>query len=159
MAELLIGTEPVTALVDGWEIRERRALVDGSGRERMSFAQILTALTDTPDGVYIGTSTGELLRFDGAAHAVPGFDAVAGRDEWHAVGSSKPYVRSMSTSADGVIYANVHVGGIPRSTDGGATWEPTIDVDADVHQVVAHPERPGVVVAAAAVGFAISLDA
>jgi RND family efflux transporter MFP subunit len=33
---------------------------------------------------------------------------------------------------------NVHVGGIPRSVDSGATWAPTIDVDADVHEVKDH---------------------
>src|SRR5687768_173670 len=106
MTELLIGAEPVTALIDGWEIRNQRSLLDDAGRERMSFAQILTALTDTPQGVLVGTSTGQLVRYEGAAHPVPGFDAVAGRDEWHAVGSSKPYVRSMSTAVDGVIYVN-----------------------------------------------------
>jgi photosystem II stability/assembly factor-like uncharacterized protein len=160
MANLLIGTEPVTALADGWAIRSRRVLVDDSGDEQISFADKLTALTAAPRGVFVGTSTGELLRYDGSIHPVPGFDQVPGRDEWHAVGSSKPYVRSMSTSADGgVIFANVHVGGIPRSTDGGETWEPTIDVDSDVHQVLAHPERPELVVAAAAVGLAISRDA
>jgi hypothetical protein len=50
------------------------------------------------------------------------------------------------------------VGGIPRSTDGGATWHPTIAVDDDVHQVLAHPSRPEVVVAAASVGLCRSHD-
>jgi hypothetical protein len=51
------------------------------------------------------------------------------------------------------------VGGIPRSADDGATWQPTIDVDADVHQVRAHPQRPELVLAAAAVGLCRSGDA
>jgi hypothetical protein len=90
---------------------------------------------------------------------IPGFETVQGRDDWHAVGSRKPYVRSLTATADGVLLANVHVGGIPRSTDGGATWEPTIDVDADVHQVRAHPDRPELVLAAAAIGLCRSDDA
>jgi hypothetical protein len=28
-----------------------------------------------------------------------------------------------------------HVGRIPRSVDGGVTWQPTIDVDSEVHGV------------------------
>jgi photosystem II stability/assembly factor-like uncharacterized protein len=57
-----------------------------------------------------------------------------------------------------VLLANVHVGGIPRSTDGGLTWQPTIDVDSDVHEVCAHPIHPGIVIAAAAIGLCISRD-
>ncbi|HUF85711.1 MAG TPA: hypothetical protein VMQ81_14105 [Acidimicrobiia bacterium] len=177
MAELLTGTESgiveagvvhlearhVTALADGWAVVERSVIAertaDGTWAERVESPHSLTALTSSGTGVFLGTSTGEVLRYDGSLRPVPGFDRVAGRDQWHAVGSSKPYVRSMSTTVDGVLLANVHVGGIPRSTDGGETWEPTIDVDADVHQVLAHPERPEVAVAAAAVGLAISHDA
>jgi hypothetical protein len=179
MSGLLIGTEsgivdaetgrvhldgrPVRALTDRWAIVDRSALVeragDGEWSERLESPHSITALTALGNDVLLGTGTGEVVRFDGAARPVPGFDRVEGRDEWHAVGSSKPYVRSMSTSPDGVLFANVHVGGIPRSTDGGETWEPTIDVEADVHQVLAHPDRPDVVLAAAAVGLAVSRDA
>jgi hypothetical protein len=66
----------------------------------------------------------------------------------------------MTATCDGtVLLANVHVGGIPRSTDGGLTWRPTIDIDRDVHQVCAHPTQPDLVIAAAAVGLCISRDA
>ncbi len=58
-----------------------------------------------------------------------------------------------------MLLANVHVGGIPRSTDGGATWQPTIDIDNDVHEVRAHPNRPDIVMAAAATGLCTSRDA
>src|SRR5207237_1340305 len=51
-----------------------------------------------------------------------------------------------------------HVGGVARSRDGGLTWTPTVDVEADVHQVLAHPKRPDVVLAAAYEGFGISRD-
>jgi hypothetical protein len=69
-------------------------------------------------------------------------------------------IRSMAATCDGaVLLANVHVGGIPRSTDSGLTWRPTIDIDSDVHQVCAHPTRPDVVIAAAATGLCTSRDA
>ena len=37
-------------------------------------------------------------------------------------------------------------------------WQPTIDVDSDVHEVRAHPHRPDVVMAAAAIGLCTSRD-
>jgi photosystem II stability/assembly factor-like uncharacterized protein len=53
------------------------------------------------------------------------------------------------------VYVNVHVGGVLHTGDGGATWEPTIDIDADVHQVAT---AEGLVLAACARGLAISTD-
>ena len=68
-------------------------------------------------------------------------------------------IRSITATSDrAVILANVHVGGIARSTDGGVTWQPTIDVDSDVHEVRAHPNRPDIVMAAAAIGLCASRD-
>ncbi len=53
---------------------------------------------------------------------------------------------------------NVHVGGVVRSTDGGRSWGPTLDMETDVHQVLAHPAVPGHVFAASAVGLVMSAD-
>jgi hypothetical protein len=119
--------------------------------------------------VYAGTDDARILRVSetGTIELLGGFDDVAGRDAWFA-GSAvidgqrvgPPLgVRSMTATADrAVLLANVHVGGIPRSVDGGVTWHPTIDIDADVHEVCAHPTRPSTVIAAAAVGLCISRD-
>ena len=63
----------------------------------------------------------------------------------------------MSEGPDGTLYVNVHVGGIPTSKD-GETFSPTIDVDADVHQVLAHPDAPGRAFAATAHGLAETFD-
>ena len=49
-------------------------------------------------------------------------------------------------------------GSFARDDPDGA-WEPTIDIDADVHQVLADPIRAGHVVAATALGLAESSDA
>jgi hypothetical protein len=120
----------------------------------------LTSVAAAGELVVVGTDDGRVLRLDGdRLDALVGFDRVPGRDTWHAVGSSKPYVRSLSTTVDGVLLVNVHVGGIPRSVDRGVTWSPTIDVDADVHEVRAHPQRSKVALAAAAVGLCRTDDA
>ena len=122
---------------------------------------ILSCLLPAPGGAWCGTSDGQLLRlFDGAFTTSEAFANVEGRASWHAVGSRVPYVRSLSaTRDDRALLASVHVGGIPRSGNGGATWKPTIDPEADVHQVRAHPDDSNLVLAAAAVGLAVSRDA
>jgi len=49
----------------------------------------------------------------------------------------------------------VHVGGVLHTGDSGATWSPTIDIDADVHQVAT---ADGLVLAAGARGLSTSTD-
>jgi photosystem II stability/assembly factor-like uncharacterized protein len=129
----------------------------------------LSCCVSNGDVIYVGTDDARVLRVSKTGDIAPlrGFEAVAGRDTWYA-GSAvidgqrvgPPLgVRSMAVTADGtVLLANVHVGGIPRSTDGGATWHPTIDVHTDVHEVCAHPTDPEIVIASAAVGLCVSRD-
>jgi hypothetical protein len=116
-------------------------------------------LLSVDEGLYVGTAEAGLLRLqEGALDDVAGFDDVLGRDGWYTPWGGPPDTRSMARAADGTLHVNVHVGGIPRSSDGGATWEPTIDIDSDVHQVIAHPTDPAVVLAACAGGLAESGD-
>lgn len=123
------------------------------------------------DVIYVGTDDARMLRVareGGALEVLESFDRVAGRETWFA-GSAivngqrvgPPLgVRSVAANADGgVLFANVHVGGVPRSVDGGRTWEPTIEVNSDVHEVRAHPADPEMVVAASGVGLCVSRDA
>lgn len=122
------------------------------------------------DDIYLGTNDARVIRLHANGHLepLPGFDAMAGRQSWVAgtfvvdgrVLGPPLGVRTIEATPDGsVLFANVHVGGVPRSTDGGQTWHPTIDVDADVHEVRAHPERSDLVVAASAMGLQFSRDA
>jgi hypothetical protein len=123
------------------------------------------------DTIYVGTDDARMLRLsDRSAGLEPidGFNNVAERDAWFA-GSAivngqrlgPPLgIRSVAANSNGsVLFANVHVGGIPRSMDGGRSWQPTIDINNDVHEVCAHPTSPDIVVAASAVGLCISCDA
>jgi hypothetical protein len=155
------------AIVDGRSLRRRAP--DGVWSTIATTAFDLACCVAVGDVIYIGTDDARVLRVDAnrALEQLRGFDTVAGRDTWYA-GSAvingqrvgPPLgIRSITATPDGaVLLANVHVGGIPRSTDGGATWQPSIDVDSDVHEVRAHPARPGVVMAAAAIGLCTSRD-
>ncbi|MDT7813370.1 MAG: hypothetical protein QOJ42_3286, partial [Acidobacteriaceae bacterium] len=122
------------------------------------------------DTIYVGTDDARMLRLSHGGDVldpIDGFDSVAGRDAWFA-GSAivngqrlgPPLgIRSVAANSNGsTLFANVHVGGIPRSMDGGRTWQPTIDINSDVHEVRAHQANPDIVVAAAAVGLCISRD-
>jgi hypothetical protein len=162
------GRGGVLAIVGGHSLFRRSS--DGEWTEIAKSEFDLSCCVPIGDVVFVGTDDARILRVDpgGALQCLTGFDAVAGRDKWYA-GSAivdgkrmgPPLgIRSMAATCDGgVLLANVHVGGIPRSTDGGLTWRPTIDIDSDVHQVCAHPTRPDIVIAAAAVGLCMSRDA
>ena len=161
------GRGGALAIVNGRSLRRRAP--DGVWSTIATTEFDLACCVAVGDVIYVGTDDARVLRVDadGALEQLRGFDAVAGRDTWYA-GSAvingqrvgPPLgIRSITATPDGaVLLANVHVGGVPRSTDGGATWQPTIDVDSDVHEVRAHPNRPGVVMAAAAIGLCTSHD-
>ena len=96
-------------------------------------------------------ATGEVERLDG-------FDRVPGRETWFA-GGPPLGVRSLTAAMnETALLAAVHVGGLPRSVDGGASWVPTVPVMYDVHEVQVHPDRSHLVAAAAAVGLCVSTD-
>ncbi len=158
----------VLAIVGGHSLYRRSP--DGEWSEIANSEFALSCCVPIGDAVFVGTDDAHILRVDpgGAQQWLTGFDAVKDRDRWYA-GSAivdgkrmgPPLgIRSMTATCDGgVLLANVHVGGIPRSTDSGFSWRPTIDIEFDVHQVRAHPTRPGIVIAAAAVGLCVSRDA
>lgn len=136
---------------------------DGDGK----WARQATAPTDvrsnclagTPAGVLVGTSDARLFRLHAEAlDPIDSFDQVEGRGKWYTPWGGPPDSRSISVDPVGTIYVNIHVGGIIRSRDGGRSWEPTIDVDSDVHRVVTVDGRPGLVLAACAEGLAASDD-
>jgi hypothetical protein len=161
------GQGGALAIVNGRSLHRRAP--DGVWSTMATTEMDLACCVAVGDVIYVGTNDARVLRVDadGGFEQLRGFDAVPGRETWYA-GSAvvnglrvgPPLgIRSITATADGaVLLANVHVGGVPRSTDGGMTWQPTIDVDSDVHEVRAHPNRPGVVMAAAAIGLCTSRD-
>ncbi len=118
-----------------------------------------TCLLSTGSDLLAGTREAHLVRLgEGGGAPVDSFDNAAGRETWYTPHGGPPTTRSLAAADDGTLYANVHVGGILRSADGGASWTPTIDIDADVHQVVTVPGVPGMVLAASARGLEQSED-
>lgn len=118
-----------------------------------------TCVLPVPDKVLVGTEEARLLAWDGqAVTSLRGFDEAETRSSWYTPWGGPPAVRSLAVADDGAVYVNVHVGGILRSDDGGASWRATIDVEADVHEVATAAGRPETVVAATARGLAVSRD-
>jgi hypothetical protein len=161
------GQGGVLAIVDGRSLNRRGR--DGAWSVFAAVEFDLACCVAVGNYVYAGSDDARLFRISGSedVEQLSGFDEVEGRDKWYA-GSAiidgkrvgPPLgVRSMTATSDGaVLLANVHVGGITRSADDGLTWQPTIDIDADVHEVRSHPTRPDIAAAAAGVGLCMSRD-
>lgn len=161
----------VSAVNDGWALIDRRAVARlavvaagaaagaGPGAPAPGWATptcVAAAPGDPSGAALVGTAGAHLLRVAAAWERVEAFERADGRRDWYTPWGGPPDVRSVSTAPDGTVLVNVHVGGILRSADGGASWAPTIDIHADVHQVVALDG--GRAVAACAEGLATSDD-
>jgi len=168
------GRGGALAIVDGHSLRRR---APGGAWATVATSEFeLSCCMAVRDAIYVGTDDARMLYLSheggvldhGVLNPMDGFDNIAGRETWFA-GSAivngqrlgPPLgIRSVAANSNGsVLYANVHVGGIPRSMDGGRTWQPTIDINSDVHEVCAHPADPDIVAAASAIGLCISRDA
>lgn len=123
---------------------------------------------EAPDGqclaadgrtLLVGLTGARLITVDpvrGTVDPVPAFASVDGRAEWENPAGPTPDLRSAACTESGAWLVNVHVGGVWRSTDRGATWINVVAPDADVHEVCAG--SGGRVVAAAAGGMGWSTD-
>ena len=145
------------AIIDGREVWSARS---DKAWTRVTSVEALRAncLLPTASELLVGTSEAHLfaLRRE-TLEPISSFDETPERESWYTPWGSPPDVRSMSADSSGTIYVNVHVGGVVRSADGGRSWEPTIDIHADVHQVLFDPGS-GLILAASARGLALSND-
>jgi hypothetical protein len=150
----------VTAVVrDGselWAIVERAEIwyaPEGIWRHVATLEGHAATCIAMTDAIHVGTSEARLFRLSGdTLEPVDAFDAAEGRSTWYTPWGGPPDTRSFSEMGPDV-YVSVHVGGIQHTNDGGATWNPTIDIDADVHQVATTDDA---VLAACARGLATS---
>ncbi|MBQ35112.1 MAG: hypothetical protein CME04_01870 [Gemmatimonadaceae bacterium] len=102
-------------------------------------------LSVEPFVLLVGTEPAQLYRVtgDGSAERLEGFDRVDGRDAWSTPWGGPPAVRSLADASGGWLYADIHVGSIARSGDGGDTWEPVdAAIHPDVHEVATCPKAP-----------------
>ena len=148
-------------LADGperWAVVDRGQIWATSGEGWSPFVvveQLHISCLSLTDRLLFGTSSARLFSVvDGQATPLDGFDRAEGRGDWYTPWGGPPDTRSIS-EWDRDVYVNVHVGGILRTSDGGASWTPTIDIDADVHRVAT---AEGLVLAACAGGLATSTD-
>ena len=149
--------------LEGWElwaILDGREIVHTAGVDwwfsvsRLSGLQA-TCVADTRAGVIVGTSSAHLCRIAGeGVERLDSFERAPGRKDWFTPWGGPPDTRSLTEDGD-TVYVNVHVGGILRSHDHGESWQPTIEIEADVHQVTT---GHGNVYAAGGAGLSISGD-
>jgi len=145
---------------DVWAIADGRTVWHGSetGTARPvaeMTGQQANCLLVIGDRVLVGGAQASLLELsDGGLARVASFDEAPGRSDWYTPWGGPPDVRSMAAGVEGNIYVNVHVGGVVRSSNDGADWADTMDIHADVHQVVADPAQAGRAYAATAQGLA-----
>ena len=151
---------PVRVFGDALIVGDHRLFWHGdAGWSEIGQAPGLRCAVDAPGGLVVGTEGGHLLRLGPTGLTrIETFETMPGRDDWYTPWGGPPEVRSLACTADNVLLANVHVGGIARSEDSGRTWKPTMDIHFDVHQVRSIWGRGDLVVAAAAVGLCISRD-
>ena len=153
--------ERIDAVVTGWVLSDGTRIRSGAGVVGLSVAEQINWLLPGRDELLFGTAEAGLYRLDlltGRFARDAGFDRAPGRDDWYTPWGGPPDVRSLDRGPDGTLYVNVHVGGIVRSTPADPTWRDTMDIDADVHQVKAHPTVPGLAFAATARGLAVTRD-
>ena len=154
------------ASVDGNSLYRREA--DGCWNLLAHHDQTISTTFTNGEDIFVGTDNAcvFILKQDQTLKQIDTFKSIEGRDQWFAgtaIVDGKELgpplgVRSLHGASHGLLFANIHVGGIPRSTDGGATWAPTIDVNLDAHEVLVDSTNSSLVVAATAEGLCMSHD-
>lgn len=134
------------------------ALVDGASVHRIGPDGSVAAAVPVPGGeatclhahagtLWVGGEAAALWRLVGdTLEPVESFTVAPTHGEWSTPWGGPPSVMSMASHGDD-LYVGVHVGGIVRTADDGASWEATIDLQLDVHEVAVDP-RNGTVWAA-----------
>ena len=149
--------------LDGlWVLADRRDLfrVDDGAIERVASlpGPVGVCLHVHQGRVFVGgDDAGLWVLGDGALEHVEAFAEAPTSAQWHTPWGGPPSVFSMASLGDD-LFVSVHVGGILRSSDGGQSWEATIDLHEDVHQVVADPEAGTLWAATGTSGLAESAD-
>ena len=145
-----------------WALADRRDLlrIDGGTAEPVAtLAGRVGVCVHAHQGrVFVGgDDAGLWVLGDGALEPVEAFAQAPTSADWHTPWGGPPSVFSMASLGDD-LFVSVHVGGILRSSDGGQSWEATIDLHEDVHQVAADPAAGTLWAATGTSGLAGSAD-
>jgi hypothetical protein len=152
------GDDAWWVLTDGTDVW---SIPDGGTPSRAGAVEDaqLNCILPRPDEVLLGAEAAQLFHLPldgGPVYIDEAFARAPGRSTWYTPWGGPPDVRSLAADVDGTIYLNVHVGGILRRR--ATTWLDTMDIGADVHEVIAHPDLAGSALAATARGLAITAD-
>jgi hypothetical protein len=128
-----------------WAIVDEHDLVrTGAGHEPEAVdrsGEHMTCVVATANDVFVGTVGAHLLHLvDGTLARVESFEELEGREGWGQPWGAPGDARSFAADGDHTVYANVHVGGVLRTHDGGESWVQTIDPAVDVHEVALAPD-------------------
>jgi hypothetical protein len=123
-----------------WAMVGGRHLYRVEGRRRTLVASlddvVATCVIEHRGDVFVGGADAGLWRLEGSTlQVVESFLEAPTRDGWYTPWGGPPDVYSMASRGDD-LFVSVHVGGVLRSSDRGRTWQPTVDLEVDVHQVV-----------------------
>lgn len=102
----------------------------------------LCIIKESPLDLILGTTPPHLYRLRGEepADRIKSFDDLEVRSQWFTPWGGPAAVRSLASTREGWIYADIHVGSIMRSPDRGGMWEPvTPTLHVDVHEVATTP--------------------
>jgi hypothetical protein len=102
----------------------------------------LCIIEEKPLDLLIGTTPPNIYRIneEGPAERIKTFDDLEVRNQWYTPWGGPAAVRSMTSTKNGWVYADIHVGSIMRSSDNGKNWEPvTPSLHKDVHEVSTTP--------------------
>jgi hypothetical protein len=116
-------------------------------------APVPRLLLGTDEGAHV------FLMEGGPARRIESFEQLPCRSGWHTPWGGPPAVRTLAGTPAGVVYADIHVGSIMRSDDGGQKWQPvTPDLHEDVHEVATSGACPDRVAANTAKAVYVSED-
>jgi photosystem II stability/assembly factor-like uncharacterized protein len=108
-----------------------------------------------PSLVYVGSEPAAIFQSRDGGETwceCEGFRAVPESKGWHFFAPRQAHVRDLTMGADDPqrLYAGLEVGGVVRSTDGGATWQQLQGPYEDVHSLSVTPAQASTLYAATA---------
>jgi hypothetical protein len=154
----LLAGRSVSAVSGSWALSDDALVSIDTGVEVKLDGPRPWCLLQHDGQLYVGTAEARLFAgpsTTGCLTPVESFDLIGTRDEWYTPWGAPPDTRSLA-AGDGMLFVNVHVGGVWRH-DAGDGWSEVVSVDADTHQVATSADGDAVT-AAAAIGFGRSLD-